>query len=133
MNEYEHDNIDLNDNSFSKKERLHHQKIIEELFKDGSSTFLYPFLLKYLPLQETEQERFHQLLISVPKKHIRRAPDRNLVKRRIREIYRTNKRLVYPSSVKYYLAVVYVGKEVAKFDFMRNKLIKVLKRLPISK
>ena len=129
----ESDTYHVNSNTFSKAERLRHKKIIEELFKNGSSSFLYPFLFKYLPLQETDDQRFHQLLISVPKKHIKKAHARNLVKRRIREVFRTNKQLIYPAETKYYIAVVYVGKDIVTFDLLRNKLIKVLKRLPISK
>ncbi len=45
---------DIVGNTFSKQERLYHKKIIEELFKNGSSTFLYPFLIKYLPSEDKD-------------------------------------------------------------------------------
>ena len=129
----ERDKSHVSDNTFSKVERLRHKKIIEELFKNGSSSFLYPFLLKFLPIPQDDQAGFHQLLISVPKKHIRKAHQRNLIKRRIREVYRTNKEILYPSGLKYYIAIIYVGKGVPAFDLVSNKLIKVLKRLPVNK
>lgn len=122
---------DIVGNTFSKNERLYHKKIIEELFKNGSSHFLYPFLLKYLPSAAAEQ-KYHQVLISVPKKYFKKAVERNLVKRKVREIYRTNKQLIYPAEVKYSIAIVYTGKEILPYKTLKNKLIKVLKRLPIK-
>ncbi|MEL6557880.1 MAG: ribonuclease P protein component [Bacteroidota bacterium] len=122
---------DIVGNTFSKDERLYHKKIIEELFKNGSSHFLYPFLLKYLPAKSSEQE-YHQVLISVPKKYFRKAVARNLIKRKIREVYRTNKQLIYPSEIKYSIAIIYTGKEILPYKTLKNKLIKVLKRLPIK-
>lgn len=122
---------DIVGNTFSKNERLYHKKIIEGLFKNGSSNFLYPFLLKYLPVESTEQ-KYHQVLISVPKRHFRKAVHRNLIKRKIREIYRTNKQLIYPAEIKFNIAIIYTGKEILPFKNLKNKLIKVLKRLPIT-
>ena len=122
---------DIVGNTFSKQERLYHKKIIEELFKNGSSNFLYPFLIKYLPSTE-ENAPFHQVLISVPKKYFKKAVTRNLIKRKIREIYRTNKQLIYPSEEKYNIAIIYTGKQILSFKDLKNKLIKVLKRLPIK-
>ncbi len=122
---------DIVGNTFSKQERLYHKKIIEELFKNGSSNFSYPFLIKYLPSSEDEVS-YHQILISVPKKYFKKAVTRNLVKRKIREVYRTNKQLVYPSDIKYNIAIIYTGKQVLSYKDLKNKLIKVLKRLPIK-
>jgi len=122
---------DIVGNTFSKQERLYHKKIIEELFKNGSSNFLYPFLIKYLPSNEVNSS-FHQVLISVPKKYFKKAVTRNLIKRKIREIYRTNKQLIYPAEVKYNIAIIYTGKKVLSFKDLKNKLIKVLKRLPLK-
>jgi len=123
---------DIVGNTFSKNERLHHKKIIEELFKNGSSNFLYPFLIKYLPTERKDPE-YHQVLISVPKKYFKKAVTRNLIKRRIREVYRTNKDFIYPAEVKYDLAIIYTGKQVMTFTQVKSKLIKVLKRLPFNK
>ena len=118
-------------NTFSKEERLHHKKIIEELFKNGSSHFSYPFLLKYLP-EESKDVSLHRVLISVPKKHFRKAVERNLLKRKIREIYRTNKFLLYPAPTRLNIAIIYTGKQSIPFKNLKNKLIKVLKRLPLE-
>lgn len=76
--------------TFAKAERLHSKKIIQELFTKGSSFYLHPFkvILLLNPDQTTVQ---HQILISVSKRFFKKAVDRNLLKRRIREAYRKEK------------------------------------------
>ena len=118
---------DFSGESFSKEERINSKKTIEELFKKGSSSHSYPYLLKYLPANSSD---CHQVLISVSKKHFKKAVDRNLLKRRMREAYRKNKSLLYPSSKKFYIAIIYIGKEINPYQLMEHKLIKLMKRLP---
>ena len=71
-----------------------------------------------------------KVLVSVPKKRIKRAVDRNLLKRRIKEAYRNMKQDLtstpFPGD---YLAIVYVGKEIISFEILKEKLILVLLRL----
>ena len=76
--------------SFKKEERLCNIKLIEKLYHTGSSFLVYPFRIIWLS-SETNSEFPVQVLISVPKKKFKRAVDRNLLKRRIREIYRLHK------------------------------------------
>jgi len=124
-------NESMHSQSFRKIERLGHKKIIEELFKkDSSSDFLYPFLIKYQ--KEAEDINYHKVLISVPKKNFKKAVDRNLIKRKIKEIYRINKHLIYPANPAYNIAIIYTGKQILEFNLMQNKLIRILKRLPFS-
>ena len=78
-----------------------------------------------------------QVLISVSKKKFKRAVDRNLIKRRIREIYRLHKSEdLYPflneHSVKLLLAINYIGKEIADYNFMEKKFKAALLRLKKS-
>ncbi|WP_148038814.1 ribonuclease P protein component [Proteiniphilum sp. X52] len=77
---------------FTKKERVTGQKRIEELFARGRSFLSYPFRIVYL---ETMQNRTIPLsiLISIPKKRMKSAVDRNRMKRLTREAYRLNKHL----------------------------------------
>lgn len=111
---------------FSKAERLSGKKKIEELFKDGSSIFLHPFLLKF----SVRDQGFHQILISVPKKKFKRAVDRNLLKRRIREAYRLNKSLIYANPERYCdVAFIYQDSKIHSFEEIEKKLIILLNRL----
>jgi ribonuclease P protein component len=75
--------------SFSKREKLCSQKTIDRLFKEGSSVKSYPLRAVFLEVDKAEAPV--QVLISVPKKRVRKAHDRNRVKRLIREAYRLNK------------------------------------------
>ncbi len=77
---------------FTKKERVTGEKRIEALFTQGRSFVSYPFRVIYL---ETEQNQVMPLsiLISIPKRRIKSAVDRNRMKRLAREAYRLNKHL----------------------------------------
>lgn len=111
---------------FSKAERLTGKKKTEELFRNGSSIFLHPFLLKSLKVEDTPQFR---VLIAVPKKKIKRAVDRNLIKRRIREVYRLNKQLLYHQpGASYHVAIIYQSDEILSFEQIEKNLITLLER-----
>ena len=111
--------------SFSKEERLCSVKLIDKLFHNGSSFLLYPFRIIWLQ-EALPSEKPVQVLISVPKKKFKRAVDRNLLKRRIREIYRLQKfEQLYPflaeQSVTMILGINYIGNEIGEYAFMEKK------------
>lgn len=119
-------------NTFSKKERISSKKEIKELFGDGSSFYLYPFKVLYLPYQDQSGPDVNKILISVPKRNFKKAVTRNKIKRRIKEAYRLNKQLLLkPNKVDLPLliAYIYIGKDVHGFDFVEEKLIASLHRL----
>lgn len=113
-----------------KSERLHSVKLIEELFSEGSSFFLYPFKVVYkdrAPLEEAGTA----VLFSVPKKKLRKAHQRNLVKRRMRESYRLNKhKLTLDRPI--LLGFVYVSQEIMSFSDIQSKMVKILDRLNLE-
>jgi ribonuclease P protein component len=114
-------------NSFSKKERLHKRKRIQDLFEQGSSLYIYPFKTFILPLEDQEAS-FHQVLISVSNRNFKRAVDRNRIKRRIREAYRKQKHIL-PESPKLALAFVYSTRNTLLFSELEKRLNQVLKKL----
>lgn len=113
---------------FSKQEKLTGKKKIEGLFKRGSSFYLGDFQIRHTPSNETGS---HEILISVPKRNFKRAVDRNLLKRRIREAYRLNKELLPTGddSTNLYIGFVYLSKQILTFDNIQSQLIKCLERL----
>lgn len=114
---------------FSKEERLHSQKLIKELFAKGSSFFLFPFKLLVLDVP-TEVSGTNQVLFSVSKKKFKKATDRNLVKRRMREAYRLHKHLIRTvSGDKKIIAFIYVSSDILTFQVIEAKMLKVLTTL----
>ncbi|MEQ6167880.1 ribonuclease P protein component [Ekhidna sp. MALMAid0563] len=114
--------------SFSKQEKLTGKKKVEGLFKKGSSFYLDDFQIRHLPSGEVGH---NQILISVPKRNFKRAVDRNLLKRRIREAYRLNKHFIDKADddPALYIAFIYLSKQILTFDNIQAQLIKCLERL----
>lgn len=111
--------------TFRKEERLKKEKDIQELFSKGSSFYLFPFKVLLLA---TPKQTNHQVLISVSKKNFPRAVDRNLLKRRIREAYRIEKRLL-PDQATYRIALIFTHKEILSWAEISEKMVHALKRI----
>ena len=112
--------------SFKKEERLAKEKHIQELFEKGSSFHLYPFRILRLAHPETNFPG-NQILISVSKRSFKRAVDRNLIKRRIREAYRLQKDQINEYSL--LLAFLYIAKKIETFQEIKDKLFLVLEKI----
>jgi ribonuclease P protein component len=112
--------------TFRKEEKLKKEKLIEELFSKGSSFHLFPFKVYTLSNPDSSAP-FNQILISVPKKTFKKATDRNLVKRRIREAYRLNK-FAIAASPKLLIAYIYTAKEILTFAQIQERLVKTFNR-----
>lgn len=91
--------------TFPKSERLRYKALVDTLFSKGKSIYEYPLRLVYRPLTDDElKEAFKiavpegiaplQVLITVPKKKRRHATDRVLMRRRIREAWRLQRRVL---------------------------------------
>ena len=97
--------MEKHEERFSKRERLCSKKLIDTLFGPVRSHAMTAFPLKVVyrlvdNVTETTAsagavtETNVQVLISVPKKHFKRAVKRNRVKRQVREAYRKHKSYV---------------------------------------
>jgi ribonuclease P protein component len=118
---------------FSKEERLCSVKLLERLFSSGSSFLVYPFRVTFLP-GDYGMAYPAQVMIGVSKRRFKRAVDRNLIKRRIREVYRLQKgTLLYPAltagGTQIIFAVNYVGKEITEYSFLERKMRAALTQL----
>ncbi|WP_316803016.1 ribonuclease P protein component [Pedobacter nototheniae] len=118
--------------TFRKEERLCSRKHLDLLFKNGSSFLLYPFRISYLFIDQPAEVQA-QVVINVPKKRYKRAVDRNLLKRRIREVYRLNKQENFYTQLPadkglLLFSIQFVGKEKYNYAFLEKKLLATFKR-----
>ncbi|MEO0732405.1 MAG: ribonuclease P protein component [Bacteroidota bacterium] len=122
------------DNKFHRGERLKSRKEIGRLFgKDGRSLSSYPLRLVYAETEEVRGTFPFQAAFVVPKRRFKRAVDRNLIKRRIREAFRLHKSLIgahAPAGKRQYaLLFIYTGKEAMPYKFVARKMQKLLGQL----
>ena len=120
--------------TFSKKERLCAKKDITLLLNKGRYFSVDGIFRVCLLERKNEGETAGQtenpsaakarLLISVPKRHFKRAVRRNLLKRRIREAYRRNKP---ESSVD--MMVIYLPAEILEYAQIEAAMRNVVARV----
>lgn len=116
--------------TFKKTERLSSLKAIEQLYRQGTPFYNPHFKCVFL-FTEEDLPFPCQVVFSVPKRNFKRAVDRNLLKRRIREAYRHNKELLYQSLTekhkKMYLLVTYTHREILPYEDILESLVKAIK------
>jgi ribonuclease P protein component len=76
--------------SFHKTERLCSEVAVSEVFISGTSLQKYPLRMLYLKTDGGSGPAL-KAAFTVPKRSFKRAVDRNLLKRRMREAYRLNR------------------------------------------
>ncbi|HRY33128.1 MAG TPA: ribonuclease P protein component [Bacteroidales bacterium] len=122
----------LQGHGFSKAERLCGESNITPLFRKGRTLYEHPFKVFFL-VEKDHASVPPAILISIPKKQIKTAVTRNLLKRRIREAYRLNKTILPhfqgATSGRMQIALVYLSPKVLPFQEIRRKIILILQRL----
>ncbi len=117
-------------NKFYKSEKLKSKKEIDLLFQSGKSFKESFFRILYLPCKG---EELPKICISIPKKNIKLAVNRNLLKRRIREAYRLNnselKLHCNKLGISINLMLIYTSKQIFTYNDIENKIKVILTRL----
>ena len=119
--------------SLSKFERLKSKKDIDTLFLHGKAFFVFPFKVMYQLVEPVSALYPIQLGVSVPKKIFKRAVDRNIMKRRMREIYRLNKieinQFLISQKKAIHVMIVYTNKTMMSTSELTPYILDVLNKI----
>lgn len=117
---------------FPKNQKICNEKAIERLFENGKYLTEKPFRIIY-NIDNNNEDIFLKALIVVPKKRVRLASDRNVIKRRVKEAYRLQKSELekYLKSNNHHLnlAIIYQKYEILDYKLIEEKIKLLLSRL----
>ena len=130
----------MSEQTRTRAERLRSLKVIRRLFEEGRSGFVYPF--RYLWLADEDEGATEivevsatevvsggvEVLFSVPKRFLKRANKRNLVRRRAKEAYRLGKGEIVAAAGKrkVRIALVYSTKKIHEYRTINNAIERIL-------
>jgi ribonuclease P protein component len=119
-------------NTFRKAEHLCSRNLITTVFEKGRFFYYPPFKVIWLDTNFSTSVPA-QLLPAVPKRFLRKAWQRNLMKRYIREAYRQHKAPFYSiletKEKQCALAIVFTGKKIISSQETDAAIILILRRL----
>ncbi len=112
--------------TFSKEERLCSHKALENLFSGQHFSFsAYPVRAIFA----VRKEQGIRVLISVSKRHHKRAVCRNRIKRQLREAYRLNKHLLQPAEDGLDIAFLWTCTEQMESRKVHSRVQNLLNRI----
>ena len=117
---------------FPKKQKLCGEKVIERLFANGKSISEKPFRAIWNFEKNNDQVCVKSLIV-VSKKRLKLAVERNVVKRRIKEAYRLQKKqlecFLEGTNQQLNLAIIYQEEEILDYKTLEEKINLLLSRL----
>lgn len=138
----------MSEQTLTRAERLRSLKVIRRLFEEGRSGFVYPFRYLWLADEDEGTTKIDkasateivgasttevvsggvEVLFSVPKRFLKRANKRNLVRRRAKEAYRLGKGEIVAAAGKrkVRIALVYSTKKIHEYRTINNAVERIL-------
>lgn len=123
-------------NRLYKYEKLCSRKSIDAMFVNGSSVIAYPMRAVFTLSDMSEDATPARFLIAIPKKKIRKAVKRVLLRRRVREAYRLNRNIIFPKLTEQKLtleiAFLYLSNEIADYATIDAKIKDLLRKISVE-
>jgi ribonuclease P protein component len=121
--------------TFHKSERLCSRKAITFLFEEGNT--FYTLLYKIVWSEASLSGKYPaQAAFSVSKKTFRKATERNLVRRRMRESYRRNKKALYDHlvslNIRISFIIIFRENKIPDFRTIEKAMAEMIGRLCIA-
>lgn len=118
--------------TYKREERLKSRKLIRELFLKGRSFTVFPF--RVLTMENDQQVNSPvEFAIAVPKRNLKKATERNSVKRVVREAWRLNKEAVYlplsGADKRIVVMLIYNNRQILTFKEAEQKIKEIVSRL----
>jgi len=118
--------------TFKKEERLTGHAALEHVYTKGKHVHTNSIKIIFVEVPQSEQPAC-RVVFSVPKRSFKKAVDRNLVKRRMREVYRHHKHLLYKHLAEkqkhIHIYLIYTSRQIMPFDELQENLVQALQIL----
>jgi ribonuclease P protein component len=113
-----------------KREIIRSKKTIDLVFKKGAAIEEKPVKLLFI---YNEGEPSLEVGFTVPKKYFKKACDRNLLRRRMKEAFRINKKNIVPfledKKIQLKIFFIYTSFQPSDYKTIEHKIIVLLQRL----
>ena len=117
--------------TLAKHERLKSRKLLEQLFREGTTFFVHPFKVYYKIIGDVTHPV--QAGFGVSARTFKKAVERNRVKRLTREAYRLQKnnlqQMLEANGKNKAVFFLYTGKELPAYELIKDKMRLVLQQL----
>ncbi|NDB36041.1 MAG: ribonuclease P protein component [Flavobacteriia bacterium] len=119
------------DETWGKIHRMRLKRDIDTLFREGKKVHVFPLLSHFHCFSHPSPQ--FSVLISVPKKRIKKAHDRNRIKRMIKECLRKHKAPLltktHDQGCCIHLSVVYLWEEIADYRKLEQQIQTLINKI----
>ena len=118
--------------TFKKEERLYGHAALENVYTKGKHLHSNAIKIIFTEVSQNNQPAC-RVVFSVPKRSFKKAVDRNLIKRRMREVYRNHKHILYQhleaKQKQIHIYFIYTSKQIIEFDELKENIMQALQLL----